>query len=60
MSQTLDERMRVADAIATLLTDSLASELGDLKWLACQPKGVEIVVELSRAARFRAAVSSSR
>lgn len=60
MSQTLDERMRVADAIATLLTDSLASELGDLKWLARQPEGVEIVVELSSAARFRAAVTSSR
>ncbi|OYZ15845.1 MAG: hypothetical protein B7Y35_07250 [Sphingomonadales bacterium 28-64-96] len=60
MSQTLGERMRVAEAIATLLTGSLASELGDLKWLARQPAGVEIVVELSSAARFRAAVSSSR
>lgn len=60
MSQTLDERMRVADAIATLLPDSLASELGDLKWLVCQPDGVEIVVELSSAARLRAAVTSSR
>lgn len=60
MSQTLGERMRVADAIATLRTDSLASELGDLKWLVRQPEGVEIMVELSSAARFRAAVTSSR